>query len=118
MQKLRELILADPPTARIRDDLIRYLLALVDEAKTLSEEKLLGGDGSGIASMLCIALAWNYRSDEPQNVEGDDGWFTGASDPIFIEMLYPVSELDVDANDPESWKKLFAAADKLAASRE
>lgn len=107
-QALRNHIFVQPATRGVRPYLIKYVLLLVAEAKKLPEDELLDPNGHEIAVDICGALAW-------QGAEGveNDGWFNEKDEPVLSELLDVTGVLDVDANHPDKWQRLFELAKHL-----
>lgn len=102
---LRQKAFLDPRNKAARTDLIEFILYLIDWAEALPEEDLLSDEGWLTASDICgVLLTYDLAESK---------WMRPENEPVLYEIFNLSSPLDVDANNPEAWQKLFAAAGKL-----
>jgi hypothetical protein len=101
-------VYSEPTSSALKPYVVEYVHFHIDQAKKLSEDELLHGQGNDIASSICGALAWQGA----KGVEGED-WITKDTEPILWKILELASPLDRDADNLKLWQELFATAERL-----
>ena len=109
LQNLKSKVYVEPSTDANRPYIIDLIKLRVADAKTLSEDELLHGEGSVIAADICGAIAWNSADEGVEH----DNWLNNQSEPTLYEIMDISGKLDADASDKDSWQQLFSVSDTL-----
>lgn len=106
---LRSKVFVEPSTLANRPYIVELIRLQVANAKSMSEDELLQGEGNNIASDISGILAWNSADNGVEH----DNWLNANDEPILYEILNVAAELDAEGNSKQNWHKLFLLSDSL-----
>lgn len=109
LQDLKNHVFVEPSTVANRPFIVKLIKSRVQDARALSDDELLNGEGHSIAADICGALAWNSANTGVAHTN----WLNAQDEPRLIEIMNVSGVLDADANNKETWHELFLLADSL-----
>lgn len=108
-QDLKSQAFKEPSTVANRPFIIKLIKVRVRDARGLSDDELLHGQGMSIASDISGVLAWNSADSGVDH----DNWLNENNEPILYEVLQVSGALDAEGNTRDNWLKLFSLSENL-----